>query len=649
MHQSPSLPYIQLILLLVSLLIGPIVLGGIRPWMFLPPFFILSLVAGIGLFRALIDLRHRSWRPDLIDSSVALFTLYTIGCAWFSPIEYDSRLEMLKVIAYAITFFTFRYGIQRRFQGMTILYFLIATGLGVSLFGFFLKGNMDFRPFGETFHVHYAPRLTGTYGCPNHIGYFLVVTISIALSIGFFSHLSWVVRIITLYSAIPMVIALGFTLSRGSWVAMAFALFAIMLFSLRLEKIKRWIPISFFLLLIMGAGAFIYSNKDFNRRLTEGFDAETLLVNKEYCRVQLFLDCLKIAKDYPLFGSGPATFLYEHPRYQGATYPTLAVFAHNDYANTLADYGTIGLLLCLLFVILVSIKLSRHPRQTEEWHDRVFLSSAAAITSALIIHSFLDFNLHIPANALISFAIIGLGLRLTNRSVETSSKGRLRFVPLLGALLILTYFIYELQKTASGYFPLWSLQRQEASVPFEQRIPILEKSAKNDPRSTVIATTLGDLYRQEAAQNIKKEIRFPLAIKSIYWYDKARRLNPIDDTITVRLAMAHDLMERYMEAYQYYLLAVTNQPYSGYFWVELASHYWRQGLLLKAMEAYEAALLCPYKPENIGTEIQLLHQEIMKARERVRIEKDAPVEAPIPLTGKLTPRSFQYSKIELNS
>ncbi len=622
MRPSSSLSHIQLILILVCLLIGPIVLGGIRPWIFLPPFFTLSIVAGIGLFRAAMDLRHRQWRPDLIDLSVTLFTLYAIGRSWFSPIEYDSRLEILKVIAYAITFFTFRYGIERRFQAMTILFFLMAIGIGISLFGFFLKGNPDFHPFGQTFHLHYAPRLTGTYGCPNHTGYFFVMIISIALSIGLFSHLPWVIRIIVLYSCIPMTIALGLTISRGSWVAMAFALFAITLFSVRLGKIKRWIPIVFFILLLSGAGGYIYSNKDLNQRLTEGFDAETLLVNKEYCRIQLLLDALKIAKDYPLFGTGPATFLYEHPRYQGPSYPSLAVFTHNDYANTLSDYGIIGLILALFFVITVSIKLSRHPKKTEEWHDRIFLSTAVGVMSAIIIHSFLDFNLHIPANALITFALIGLGLRLTNPSTEMKTKQPLRFIPIVIAGLILSYFIYELQKTARGYFPFWSLQRQEASVTLEERIQILEKSAKQDPRSTLVATTLGDLYRQEAARNIQKELRYPLVVKSIYWYEKAHRLNPVDDTITIRLAMAHDLMERYMEAYQYYRLAITNQPYSGYFWVELASHYWRQGLLSKAMEAYEGAMTCPYKPEKIGIEMQLLNQEMIKARERIRLEKE---------------------------
>lgn len=621
MRPSSSIAHIQIILLVVALCLGPVILAGIRPWIFIPSFFILSIVAGIGLSRAFYELKSRFWKPDLIDYSVMLFVSYAILRSWFSPVEYDSRLEILKVIAYAITFFIFRYGIERRAQALTILFIFIFLGVGVSLFGFFLKANPDFHPFGETFHLHYAPRLTGTFGCPNHIGYFLVMTSSIALSIGFFSHLSWVIRIIILYSSVPMIIALGLTLSRGSWIAMAFALFAITILALRVGKIKRWIPVSFFLFILLAAGAYIYTNKNFSQRLAEGFDTQTLMVNKEYCRIQLFLDALKISKDYPLFGTGPATFLYEHPRYQSATYPSLAVFTHNDYANTLADYGIIGLLLALLFVIAASIKLSRNPKITEQWHDRVFLSIAASVMSALIIHSFLDFNLHIPANALIFFALIGLGLRLTNPSIEKVESKKHLSLALIIATLILAYFVFELQKTARGYFPFWSLQRQEASLSFEEQVEKLENAAKRDPRSPLIARTLAETYRQEAARNLKKEIRYPLALKSIHWYEIAHKQNPLDDTIAVRLAMAYDLMERYMEAYQYYLLALHNQPYSGYFWVELGSHYWRQGLLSKALEAYQGALACPYRPANIGTEIDLLQQEIKKQLERILQEK----------------------------
>ncbi|MES2310582.1 MAG: O-antigen ligase family protein [Verrucomicrobiota bacterium] len=628
MRRSTSIAQITLILLFSVLLSGPIVLGAIRPWIYLPPFFILLVIAIIGCCRAVSVFRISSWKPDWIDLSAGLFVLYTLGRSSLSLDGYDSRLESMKVVAYAITFFTCRYGIQRRIHGILILSALLALGVGVSLFGFFLKTNPDFHPFGETFHLHYAPRLTATYGCPNHVGFFLVMTTSIALSLGFFSHLSWIKRILILYTSVPMIAAIGFTLSRGSWIALIFAILAITIIALRLEKIKKWVPITFLFFIVIGAVSFVLLNQDFKSRLTEGFDTETLKVNDQYIRIQLVMDTVKIFKDHPLLGTGPATFLYVHPRYQGPHYPSLAVFAHNDYANTLADYGLIGLFIALLFVVFASIKLSRHPRSGEEWHDRVFLSIGAASMSALIIHSFVDFNLHIPANAIVFFALIGLGLRLTNESRPFGSPSKIQHGSLLLAGLILCVFFFQLQKTARGYFPTWSIQRQESSTPWVIYIQTLEEAAKQDSDSPFIASALGDAYRFEAAKHQEKQERFPLAIKGIYWYEKAHQLNPLDDTITIRLAMAYDLMERYMESYQYYRMALKNQPYSGYFWVELASHYWRQGLLTKARDAYEAALGCPYQPSDLSLEMNLLNQEIEKAREQIRIEKEKEASTP---------------------
>lgn len=616
MRSTSTLSQISLLLFLVAILTGPIILGGTRPWIFIPPFLLLGIITLIGIYRMLKASRSGSWKPDLIDYSVVTFVMYAIGRYFFSITEYDSRIEILKIMAYAITFFFCRYGLERRIQGMTILFSILICGFGLSIFGFILKANPEFHPYGETFHIYYSPRLISTFGCPNHIGYFLVMSTSIALAIGFFSSLSWVVRITVLYSTIPMMIALALTLSRGSWIAMVFALLAITIAAVRLGKVRRWIPITILILLILGAGTYITLNKDLNHRVFEGFDPKTMEVSPQYVRVQLFIDSLKIFNDYPLWGTGPATFLYVHPRYQGPTYPSLAVFNHNDYTNALTDYGLIGLLLILLFVVTVSVKLSRNPQKEETPQDRIFLISAAASLSALIFHSFVEFNLHITANALVFFALVGLGLRKPtplNHQVVPTSKNIFTWISLALAAVGLFFFLKLLLKTSQGYYPLLNHQRQAENISFSSIVSELEEAFQKDPQSTPLATTLGDLYRLEASKNKENEIRYPLAAQSIHWYQVAQQLNPIDDTITMRLAMSFDLMERYMEAYQCYREVLINQPYSGYFWVEFATHYWRQGLLGKAREAYEAALACPYRPKNILTELTILDELIQKA------------------------------------
>lgn len=622
MKSTSSLSQISILLFIVASLVGPIILGGVRPWIFIPPFLAISVVAAFGLFRAFLSLRKHPWKPDLIDCSVLLFTLYSIVQTQFALSPFDSRLELLKVFAYAIGFFFCRYGIERRILGVTFLFFLIITGFCLSIFGFILLNNPQFLPFGETFHIYYAPRLTSTFGCPNHIGYFLVMTSSIALAVGFFSSLPWVVRIIVLYSAIPMMIAIGLTLSRGSWIALVFALLAIAIAATRLGKVKKWIPITFLSILVIGGAIFLVLNKNIHHRVLEGFNTETLKFDQKYIRVQLFFDSLKINRDYPLWGTGSGTFVHVHPRYQNASYPSLAVFAHNDYAHTLAEYGIVGLLLVIIFVVSASYKLSRNPLSKEMWQDRVFLVVGAACMSSLIIHSALDFNLHIPANALVFFSLIGLALRRLPESSHSSSTPSklLSYGALATASLLLILNVSLLIKTARGVYPLWTHKQQERTLPFDQDIKGLLKAFEIDSQSNRLASYLGDLYRSEAAKNLEKKDRFPLALEAIRWYQTAQKLNPWDDTITVRLAMSFDLMERYMEAYQCYRQAILNQPYSGYFWVEFATHYWRQGLLVKAEETYHIALRCPYHPENIRIEMELLHKLIQEGMEKIKKE-----------------------------
>ncbi len=615
MENKQNSSQISLILLIIALAAGPAVLGATRLWTFLPIFILLGIVFLFKLIEWKSSLLRNSWRPDHIDGFVFLFLIYASYLACQSIAPYEARLEWMKIFAYAGVFWVARYGIERRNQALLILGSIVVVALSVSAFAFFLKANPLFLPYGEKLHIHYAPRLTGTYGCPNHLGYFMVMAVSIAFAFGWFSRLPWITRILFLYSAGILLITLTLTLSRGSWLAFACAVLALTHFAVRLKKISKWIPIAGFIILVGGFGLAVAMIPALQQRLSEGFNPDMKSLAPGYVRVQLFYDSLKIHHDYPWTGTGPATFLYIHPRYQDPHYDTLAVFNHNDYLNVLTDYGMIGLLLALSFVITAAAKLARPPNPEAPWHDRIMQASAAAAMLALILHSFVDFNLHIPANALLFFTIIGLGLR------ETPSNANIPRIPwakllLLPALFLWITWSYHLQKTSRGYFPYWQMYRQGDSVNLDEAIATTLEAALADPDSGAVACYLGDLYRSKAAKNQDRAIRIPAALESIRWYQKAAKINPLDDTITLRLGMAHDLMERYVEAFLYYQLAIKHQPFSGYFWTELGSHFWRRGQLTKAQTAYEAALECPYQPSNTRATLDSLNHVIDEARKK---------------------------------
>lgn len=122
---------------------------------------------------------------------------------------------------------------------------------------------------------------------------------------------------------------------------------------------------------------------------------------------------LEVWKDFPVFGSGLGSFDRVFPRYSG---PDLAVHythAHNDYIQFASETGIVGaaLLGLLVFMSLLAALRAQIIRRDPLMRGISFGAMMAII--ALAIHSAVDFNLQIPANALtlmlvLAFAWISL-------------------------------------------------------------------------------------------------------------------------------------------------------------------------------------------------------------------------------------------------
>jgi len=110
-----------------------------------------------------------------------------------------------------------------------------------------------------------------------------------------------------------------------------------------------------------------------------------------------------------VFGAGGGTFYTNFPKYRG---PDIAAFydhAHNDYMQFLVETGVIGTVLVGLLpvwaLVLGVLALARRRDQLA----RGFAFSVVMGVSALAIHSSVDFNLQIPANALAFVVLLAYG------------------------------------------------------------------------------------------------------------------------------------------------------------------------------------------------------------------------------------------------
>ena len=510
----------------------------------------------------------------------------------------------MEVTAYAVIFFTCRYGIPRRAQGLTLLFLLVILGVFETGFGYYLSQHLDWFPFGTTerLQLHYAPRWLGTYGCPNNYASLLIMALSATLALGSFSKLPWPLRIILFYTAGVIVIGVMYSVSRGAWLAGVAAIVALMIFGLRHGTVRWWIPITGALLVLISAGVIFSRAPIVQGRVAEFVNLFQTGHLNEYVRIQLAEDALQIAHDHPIFGTGPGTFIFIHPHYQSSTFAYRAMLTHDDYLNCLDDYGLVGFALAMFFVSAVTLKFFQSLRSDQRWPDRVVVAAGFAAWAALLVHSWFDFNLHIPANALLLFALTGLGLgRLKKEEIpHWSTVSFASWGPWFGRAVILLSLIYGVQvgRTAAGDIAYEKVFSRALEVPTSESITGAEQALTYDRGNAQDLMFLGDLYRYQASRQQALDDRIRLGQKALDAYRLALRANPLDQTIEARMGMTFDVMKRYSEAFFCYKTAVTTEPYNGQYWYWLGNHYWERGLLEKAEQAYLRAQSCPHGTEG---------------------------------------------------
>jgi O-antigen ligase len=149
-----------------------------------------------------------------------------------------------------------------------------------------------------------------------------------------------------------------------------------------------------------------------------------LVMSDTTMRMDIWRDTVRLILDSPLLGTGLGTYNWASLQYQSSLLQYRYEHAHNDILQTAAELGVplaVGLWAGLMALLIRLIRKAPHFSRTP---DRVLAAGCSGAMAAILLHSLFDFNLQIPANALIFAWITGTAAALAQsrrtRSMQES-------------------------------------------------------------------------------------------------------------------------------------------------------------------------------------------------------------------------------------
>jgi O-antigen ligase len=559
-----------LALVLGILVFAPLAMGAVEAWAFLA---VQGLTIAVMLAWAL-----RLWispKPQLLWPPVCwvvlAFTIYALARYLTADIEYVARQETIQVLMYAFLFFAIVNNLYRQEFSQVISFTLIAVALAISSYAgcqFLTHSHRVWNAISP-----YPGRASGTYISPNNLAGFLEMLLPLVVAYILAGRMKPLTRILLGYAALVMAAGLTVTFSRGGWAAAAVALLAL-LGILAGHRRHRWGALAL-LVILLGGGTFFFAHyvSKSPSYVTHVKSPESGGIRDVNLRFSLWAAAEKMWLDNFWWGVGPGHFDYRFRQYRPENVQSRPDRAHNDYLNLLADWGTTGGVIVLAGMVFFSAGLAmtwRHVRRAEnhfgtgQSNRLAFYLGATAGLLALAVHSATDFNLHVPANAIVGVTLLALltsNLRFATERYWLNL--RLPLKMLLTAALAGGAIYFGGQEWRLGHEAFWLARAGRFPEFFSpERTAALEKAFAAEPKNFETAYRIGETYRVESFEG--GQFSVTQAKTAMEWYSRSRKLDRFDGYSYLRYGMCLDWLEQHDQAEIFFNQAEMLDP-NGYY------------------------------------------------------------------------------------
>ncbi|MGH9690117.1 MAG: O-antigen ligase family protein [Candidatus Acidiferrales bacterium] len=356
---------------------------------------ILLLIWAVFAYRnpsAKIQWNELNW-PLLGFVAIGLFQLLLHGTAY----PFLTRVEVLKLIAYFVVFFLTVQAFRTKSDFLGLAWFLILFCFAVSLLAII-------QHFTSVKEIYWLSELNiqgdpfGPFPNRNHFAGFVELTLPIGLALMVFRGMRRDLFPLAAVLTIVPVSAMILSGSRGGIISFAFEVCVLTLLvrSRKDTESPRMAAVGIVALAALALIAWIGAGKAIERFST--LSAKDVSLGR---RASMFRGAAGVFFDHPIKGSGLGALIAVYPRHETEYDGYVVEHVHNDYIEALAETGILGGLCGLSFLWLL-YREARKNFEAEQGHfSRALHAGAIVALSGLLLHSFFDFNLHIPSNAML--------------------------------------------------------------------------------------------------------------------------------------------------------------------------------------------------------------------------------------------------------
>ncbi|MDD3269873.1 MAG: O-antigen ligase family protein [Syntrophomonadaceae bacterium] len=225
-------------------------------------------------------------------------------------------------------------------------------------------------------------------------------------------------------------------------------------------------------------------------------------------RLTFYQDAIKIARDYPLLGTGGGGWEALYHSYAERLYWSREV--HSYYLQTLVEVGSLGLMALLAIVVLFLKLLINFKQQLGDGNLSHYALWGGAIAVIMIgMHSAIDFDFSLPSTGILFYALIGgikgrivnetrTNIKLINKKNRTEINKFTGVIPAVLGILIALIILVE----AGAIYRASQLKEIGAQALEENKLEkasnFYQKAARLDPWQAVYQVNLAQIQALKA-------------------------------------------------------------------------------------------------------------------------------------------------------